>query len=101
MLFIKTSNCTQIIAVQYNPSMLMGHFLGEEIANMYALEKREREQTVLAKLHTPDLRVVFNGENSRQQMRALIQDWTLLILSPWPEDGITRKSLMGNAAVAL
>jgi len=53
--------------------------------------------TVLAKVHTPDLRVVFNNECKDRLLKEFVPDWSVLIISHWPSDGITIRSLTGNA----
>jgi len=52
---------------------------------------------VLAKVHTPELRVVFNNAVSAQPLGSLVRDYSALVVSPWPKDGITVRSLLGNA----
>jgi hypothetical protein len=82
-------------ALEYDPNMPMGRFLRDVIAPACGLVYVDG--TVLAKVHTPELRVVFNNEVSAVTLGSLVRDWDCLVISPWPKDGITVRSLQGNA----
>ena len=76
----------------------MGNYLQYVIAP--AFELRYSDGTVLAKVHTADLRVVFNNDCSRRQLKELLVDHSDLFIDPWDdEDPSTKKSLIGNARI--
>jgi hypothetical protein len=83
------------VFVEYDARMPMGLFLRDVIAPRVGLECKDG--TVLAKVHTPELRVVFNNAVSAQPLGSLVRDYSALVVSPWPKDGITVRSLLGNA----
>ena len=79
----------------YDGDMPMWMFLRDVIAPECELECVDG--TVRAKVHTPELRVVFNNEIKRQPLKVLVKDWSELVVTPWPKDTITVRSLEGNA----
>jgi hypothetical protein len=82
----------------YLPTMCMGNYLRFVVAPAFGLE--EADDTVLAKVHTPDLRVVFNGACSGRQLRELLEDDARLVISPWnAKDPSTTRSLLGNVRI--
>lgn len=81
--------------VEYDADMPMGLFLRDVVAPAVGLEFRDA--TVFAKVHTPELRVVFNNTVCAQPLGSLVRDYSALVISPWPKDGITVRSLVGNA----
>jgi hypothetical protein len=83
------------IPVQYDGEMPMWRFLRDVIAPECGLEYVDG--TVRAKVHTPELRVVFNNECRELPVKTLLGDWGELVVSPWPKDTITIRSLEGNA----
>lgn len=83
------------IFVEYDAGMPMGLFLRDVIAPKVGL--KVENATVFAKVHTPELRVVFNNAVCAQPLGSLVRDYSALVISPWPKDGITVRSLVGNA----
>jgi hypothetical protein len=96
MLFVRRSAAHAITTVAYDGEATMGAFLRDVLAPLYALDIAD-DATVLAKVHTPDLRVVFNRESRDFPLKALLDDWSTLLVAPWPSDTITARSLRGNA----
>ena len=83
------------VFVEHCADMPMGLYLRDVIAPAVGLECRDG--TVFAKVHTPDLRAVFNNAVCAQPLGSLVRDYSALVVSPWPTDGITVRSLVGNA----
>jgi len=84
----------------YLPTMRMGSFLRFVVAPEFGLACDDSTETVLAKVHTPDLRVVFAGEYSERPLKDFLEDGEELIISPWNvRDPSTTRSLMGNIYV--
>jgi hypothetical protein len=82
----------------YLPTMCMGNYLQFVIAPEFDL--LYSDGTVLAKVHTADLRVVFNNECSGRQLKELLADNCDLFVEPWNDDDpSTKKSLIGNALI--
>ena len=79
------------------PMMRLGQYLRFVISP--ALELEVVDDTVLAKVHTPDLRVVFNNQARDRFVKDLIPDESRLIVSPWPVDVVTRRSLVDNVKI--
>ncbi len=86
-------------ALEYTPEMPMWRYLRDVIAPACGLVYLDG--TVRAKVHTPELRVVFNNEVNAAPLGSLVRDWDSLVISPWPKDGITVRSLEGNACELL
>ena len=85
----------------YIPTMRMGGFLRFVVASGFELECIDETDTVLAKVHTPDLRVVFAGEYSGRLLGDFLKDKAELIVSPWDaNDPSTARSLVGNARIS-
>ena len=79
--------------------MCMGSYLRFVIAPVFQLQREE--ETVRAKVHSPDLRVVFNNECTHRPLGELLADEAALVISPWNErDRITTRSLVGNARIS-
>ena len=78
--------------------MPMWRFLRDVVAPECGLE--HVDGTVLAKVHTPELRVVFNNDVRDCLLHTLVCDWSELVISPWPKDTVTILSLEGNACSA-
>ena len=83
------------VQLAYEGNMPMWLFLRDVIAPACGLEYIDG--TVHAKVHTPELRVVFNNEIRARPLSSLICDWSELVVAPWPKDAITIRSLQGNA----
>jgi len=83
------------IALEYSPEMPMWRYLRDVIAPACGL--MYLDGTVRAKVHTPELRVVFNNEVTGVQLGTLVRDCDFIVISPWPRDNITMRSLEGNA----
>ena len=82
--------------VAYDANMTMGAYLRFVLAP--ALGLACDGDTVFAKIHTPELRVVFNNECRHRRMGELLKDGNDLMLTPWPiGDPSTIRSLRGNA----
>ena len=81
--------------VDYEGDMPMWLFLRNVIAPRYGIDCSNG--TVFAKVHTPELRVVFNNEVRGFPLKSLVCDWSELVVSQWPKDTITIRSLEGNA----
>jgi hypothetical protein len=82
----------------YIPSMRMGEYLMYVIAP--ALQLECTADTVCAKIHTPDLGVVFSAECALRPVGELLGEDAELVVQAWPaSDPITRRSLVGNAAL--
>jgi hypothetical protein len=91
------TNRTQ--SLPHLPAMPMGSYLRFVIAPVFQLQCEG--ETVRAKVHTEDLRVVFNNECTHRPLGELLADEATLVISPWNErDRITTKSLVGNALVS-
>ena len=83
----------------YIPTMPMGSYLRFVIAPVFQLQREE--ETVRAKVHSQDLRVVFNNECTHRPLGELLADEAALVISPWNErDRITTRSLVGNARIS-
>lgn len=82
--------------IQYLPDMTMGCYLKEKLVPAFDLQTTE--DTALARIHTRDLRVVFNNDLRDRKLGALLKDGEELVISPWPPDPSTRGSLVGNMA---
>ncbi len=95
MLWIRQPNSAAKTPVPYDGEMPAWLFLRDVIAPEFGLDCNDG--TVLAKVHTPELRVVFSNECRGKPLKTLVNDWSDLILSPWPKDSITIRSLVGNA----
>lgn len=97
---VQCTNATGRIAwLPYFPTMRMGNYLRFIIAPEFRLTCLE-DETVLAKVHTPDLSVVFNNECSHRCLKEFLTDGCSLIVSPWVErDHSTNRSLRGNARI--
>jgi hypothetical protein len=92
------ANSTQ--SLPYLPKMCMGSYLRFVLAPAFQLPCEE-DITVRAKVHTPDLRVVFNNECNHRMLEELLGDEATLVISPWNDrDRITNRSLVGNALVS-
>lgn len=98
MLFIQRAGSKNVTSVSYDSNAKLGAFLRNVLVPLYNLEITD-DGTVLAKVHTPDLRVVFNRESRNLALKEVIQDNSVLIVAPWPKDTITMRSLEGNAAL--
>lgn len=86
-------------SLPYFSTMCMGGYLRFVIASAFRLAYVDNA-TVLAKVHTPDLRVVFNNECNHRMVKEFLADESVLIISPWNEnDKSTNKSLIGNALI--
>ena len=86
------------LSLPYHADMTMGMYLRHIVAP--ALELASDATTVFAKVHTPDLRVVFNGESSGRKVAERLEDGCRLVASAWPRmDPSTERSLVGNAVV--
>jgi len=82
--------------IPYEPHLLMGEYLRDVLAPVLGLACDG--DTVYAKIHTCELRVVFNNECRHRRVEELLKDGALLMLSPWPiNDPSTVRSLRGNA----
>ena len=82
--------------VAYEPHEPMGGYLRSVLAP--ALGLACDGDTVYAKIHTPELRVVFNNECRHRRVSELLKDGSALMLAPWPiNDPSTIRSLRGNA----
>ena len=89
-----------VLQLPYLPTMCMGNYLRYIIAPSFELKCSDAGDTVLAKVHTPDLRVVFNNECKGRLLKEFLIDESHLIISPWNEnDKSTCKSLVGNIDV--
>ena len=53
---------------------------------------------MLARVHPPELRVVFNNEVGAVPLGMLVCDGSRLVVSPWPVDVSTVCSLEGSAS---
>ena len=95
MLLLHRAGSDVRTAVPYDGESPMHQYLRDVLAPLYGLECRDG--TVFAKVHTPDLRVVFSNECRNRRVKEMIPDWSVLTLSGWPSDDVTVKSLMGNA----
>ena len=95
MLLITLPGSSIKAPVPYNGDMPMWQYLSTVIAPLFGLECVDG--TVLAKVHSPELRVVFNNECRHVALKTLVADYSELVISAWPSDGITVRSLMGNA----
>jgi hypothetical protein len=83
----------------YIPAMRMSHYLRFVIAP--SLELECVDDTVLAKVYTPDLSVVFTNQVRDRLVRDLIPDNSELVLRPWPMDVATKRTLVDNAKIHL
>lgn len=95
MLWIRRSGSCTRTQVPYEGDMPMWLYLRDVLAPALGLECVDG--TVRARVHTPELRTVFNNECRGVPLGRLIPDYGDLVLSPWPSDGITIRSLEGNA----
>jgi hypothetical protein len=95
VLLIQRSGSDVRTSVAYDGDMSMGEFIVNIVAPLFDLECVDG--TVFGKLHSPDLRVVFNSECRARPLKELVDDWSVLILAHWPNDAITVRSLTGNA----
>lgn len=95
MLWITYPGSSIKTLVAYDGDMPMWQFLSTVIAPTFGLECVDG--TVFAKVHSPELRVVFNNECRHVALKTLVADYSELVISAWPRDGITIRSLMGNA----
>lgn len=86
-----------VLSVSYEPQMTMGEYLKQVLAPALGLEC-DSDQTVHSKIHTTELRVVFNNECRHRRVGELLKDGTRLMANKWPlNDPSTEKSLLGNA----
>ena len=91
-----TTHHTEVLP--YLNAMCMGSYLRFVIAPAFGLECAG--DTVLAKVHTPDLRVVFNNECNHRMLKEFLADESTLIISAWnADDPSTTRSLRGNASI--
>ena len=82
--------------VGYDAHLPMGSYLRFVLAP--ALGLACDGDTVFAKIHTPELRVVFNNECRHRRVGELLRDGSDLMFAPWPmNDPSTIRSLRGNA----
>ena len=95
VLWIRRHDETLRVPVAYHGDMPLWQFLRDVVAPQFGLELVGG--TVRAKVHTPELRVVFNNELRGRKLMSLVDDWAELVVAPWPKDGITMRSLEGNA----
>jgi hypothetical protein len=95
VLWIKRPDTATRTLLAYDGDMPMWAFLRDVIAPEFELECVDG--TVRAKVHTPELRVVFNNEVKGLPLKSLVKDWSELVVTPWPKDAITARSLEGNA----
>jgi hypothetical protein len=95
MLWVSYRGSSIKAPVPYEGDMPMWQYLSTVIAPTFGLECVDG--TVLAKVHSPELRVVFNNECRHVALKTLVADYSELVISAWPSDGITVRSLMGNA----
>ena len=103
-LFVEGDWCSvpasTVLSVSYEPSMSMAEYLKNVLAPALGLEC-ESDDTVYTKIHTTELRVVFNNECTHRRVGELLKDGTRLIANKWPlNDPSTRKSLVGNASTS-
>jgi hypothetical protein len=92
-----SKNHTQ--SLPYLPTMCMGSYLRFVIAPAFQLAYVDNA-TVKAKVHTPDLRVVFNNECNLRMLKEFLADESTLVITPWNEmDRVTNRSLRGNALI--
>ena len=81
----------------YLHAMCMGSYLRFVVAPAFGLVCAD--DTVLAKVHTPDLRVVFNNECNHRMLKDFLVDESTLIITPYnAADPSTTRSLRGNAS---
>jgi hypothetical protein len=95
VLFVLCNRALTRTQLEYYGEMPMWLFLRDVLAPTCGLDCVDG--TVLAKVHTPELRVVFNNDLRGKQLKTIIDDWSVLVVSPWPQDSITIRSLEGNA----
>jgi hypothetical protein len=89
----------QTESLPYLPAMCMGSYLRFVVAPAFRLAYVNND-TVLAKVHTPDLRVVFNNVCNHRMLKEFLADESTLIISQWNErDRVTNRSLTGNASI--
>jgi hypothetical protein len=94
-----TDTTGRVIQLPYLPTMSMGNYLRFVIAPAYGLQCVD-DATVLAKVHTPDLRVVFNNECNHRLLKEFLSDNSDLVITPWNAlDNSTNRSLTGNARI--
>ena len=87
-----------VCTVPFIPHLRMCEFLRYVLAPMMRIECVD--DTVYAKISTPDLRVVFNHECSQRLVKEFLSEGAELVVQPWPAtDPSTLRSLRGNAAV--
>ena len=87
------------ITLPYLSTMCMGDYLRYVIAPAFKLDNTDKD-TVFARVHSHDLRVVFNNECTSRQLKEFLADGASIIVSPWVEiDHATCRSLKGNVHV--
>ena len=96
---ILVTSGTTVKELPYLPTMCMGSYLRYVIAPAFELQCRDGV-TVLAKVHTFDLRVVFNNECRGRALKDFLIDNGCLFISAWDDDDAsTCRSLVGNVNV--
>jgi len=86
-----------VLSVSYEPQMTMAEYLTQVLAPALGLEC-DSDHTVRSKIHTTELRVVFNNECRHRLVGECLKDGTRLIANKWPlNDPSTKRSLVGNA----
>lgn len=97
-MLVKTANCEKALVLPYLPTMSMAAYLRLVISPAFGLPCVG--DTVQAKVHTADLRVVFNNECRDRLMDELLSEDSVLIISHWDEgDPSTKRSLVDNARI--
>lgn len=87
-----------VVSLPYHGNMSMARYLRAVVAPALGLEWEDG--TVRARIHTPELRVVFNNECNHRRVGEKLQDGAMLIANRWPlNDPSTERSLVGNALV--
>ena len=82
--------------IPFVPDMLMGQYIRDVIAPALGLPSAD---TVPVKVHTPDLRVVFQNACRLRRVGDLLTNGSVLVVSQWPRDPSTVNSLIGNASL--
>jgi len=85
-----------VLSLPYEPNMSMAEYLKSVLAPALGLEC-DLDHTVHTKIHTTELRVVFNNECRHRRVGDLLKDETRLMANEWPKDPSTKRSLIGNA----
>jgi hypothetical protein len=86
------------VSLPYHRDLSMARYLRAVIAPALGLECEQG--TVRTKVHTPELRVVFNNECRHRRVGELLADGGGLIANRWPHnDPSTERSLEGNALI--